>query len=103
MFSSLLTSGPRFQPGGWNGLRCCDRGWLCWDRRCGAYGGAVFLCESSGKPEEEMHTSENQSGWVSCDSTAAVEETAYLGPENLARASRESCVWKHKFTTTGIY
>lgn len=64
---------------------------------------AVFLCESSGKPEEEMHTSENQSGWVSCDSTAAVEETAYLGPENLARASRESCVWEHKFTTTGIY
>lgn len=38
--------------------------------------GAVFLCESSGKPEEEMHTSENQSGWASCDSTAVVEETA---------------------------
>lgn len=25
MFFSLLTSGPRFQPGGWNGLRCSER------------------------------------------------------------------------------
>lgn len=44
-------------------------------KRHGELREAVILCERSGKMEEEICALENQSDWVPCDRTAAMERT----------------------------